>query len=237
MYKKKPQGSGKRYNSALESLLDNRELSPADIKHVVNEKSFIGAIDEARRELGLTEYFPSDGDENEIEDWLAQQLAKSDHNLTFEEWHSYIVRVTKSALKVIDKSKIQSGWYEFIVAFIALGKSPKTLKPLQAPLIEVENITEDGDSIVIRLEKGLSSEDYKKAWKLFKRFLGKPRNTIPYAEQTKTKIFIDKQSGLSYTKLAQKYYPSEYQRDLDNKTDYATSKVKKIVSRFKLSEK
>lgn len=224
-------GNARDYNKWLENNISTRNIHTPDIKHVINDTNFVDSVSKARKSLGLEDYFPESQNEKNIEDWVITKLAKVNHELQLEEWHKYKRSFSKIVLEVIRETNLQPGWYEFIAAYLALGTPPKTIKPRQEIRISVQEISKDGNSITIKLDKGLSSGDYKLAWKVLKRFLQKPRTLLPYAELLKDKIFLDSQSGMTASEIAKKYFPEEYSDDAPTARD----KVKKVISRYKLN--
>lgn len=227
----------RQMNLWLESELGgNKDIAHTDTKHVIAEESFIKAINKARKELGLDDFYSDTEDEEKISNWLMSKLAGKKIGLktiSEEEWLNYLHRIDDVIFQVIKEANLQSGWYAYVEAFVALGKAPKTIDPIHRLKIYVEGVSEDKNSLVIRLDKGLSSEDYKKAWSSLKRFLLKPSTAPVYADVLKNKVYLDHKNGMTYGELAKKYFPHEYGNDKDSKTDYARDKVKKIVARYK----
>jgi hypothetical protein len=224
-------------NYRLESdLTANKKIQNADINNVIKEQSFLTAIANARKKLGLDTYFPDTADEDDIDDWLDGKVKEQ---LSASEQQSKDVLqicwriIDEAVLSAIKEANLQYLWYQFVRAYIALGKKPKTIKPKKKLKIYAESFSENLDSVQLRLEKGLTAEDYRKAWTRIKRYLNQPNTTAVRAENTKNMIFLDRQNGMTYGQLAEKYFPNEYAKDQLEKTDYARDKVKKIVSRFK----
>ncbi len=228
--------NARRINLWLQSELNSSQtISQADIKHVISDKSFMRAVNAARESLGLMDYYPENGNEDDIDHWLLLHVAGGNESLRISVLkHREIQRFIDTViLQAINTANLQSGWFAYMGAYIALGKPPKSLKPIYAQRIHAEDVSGDNNSVLIRMDKGLSSDEYKKAWKALKKFLQKPSSGKIHAEVTKNKIYLDRIKGLSYGQIAKKYYPDEYAKDQANKTDYARDKVKKIVARFK----
>jgi len=234
----KDNSKSRQINLWLQTELNNSQtISPADIKHVVTDKSFLAAVDMARESLGLTVYYPKNENEENIDYWMLLQVAGGKESLkASKRKHREIQRFIDDIIfQAISSANLQSGWFTFMGAYIALGKQPKTSKPIYAQRIYAEKVSDDNNSVLIRMDKGLSSDEYKRAWKALKKFLHKPSSSTIHAEVTKNKIYLDRLKGLSYGGIAKKYYPDEYAKDQVNKTDYARDKVKKIVARFKIT--
>lgn len=222
-------------NYWLESeLRDSLGIQNADTKHVISEDTFIQTIQNARDKLGLVDYYPDNKNEEDIDSWVIGKLAgKEMESASEEEYLNALHRFDDITFQVITTTNLQSGWFEYIRAFIALGKTPQTIVPAHRAKMFVESISEDENSMILRLDKGLSSDNYRKAWKVLKKFLDKPRTTAPFAELLKNKIYLDRQNGMTYGQLAKKYFPFEHQKDKADKTDFARDKVKKIIARYK----
>ena len=227
----------RRMNFMLSSVIgSDKQIQYTDSKHVVKEKSFLKAVKNARKELGLTDFYPDTEDEGKISLWLMGKLAGQKigfRTISEDKYREYDQMIYEVITQANEEAKLQYGWYAFTEAFIALGKEPKTIKPIHTMKMEAVGISEDRNSIVLRLDRGLSAEDYRKAWNKLKWFLNKPSTAPVYADLLKNKIYLDRQNGMTYGDLAKKYFPYEYGKDLDDKTDYARDKVKKIVARYK----
>lgn len=227
----------RRINMYLESALNGgKTISSADIKHVIKEKSFTQAAENARTALGLAGSYPKSSNEDEIDFWLLCEIVggraklKSLSSSKHKEYQRFIDHVIFQALH---EANLQSGWFEFMEAFIVLGKEPKSIAPTQSQSIYAEHVSENKNSVLVRLDKGLTADEYRKAWSGLKKFLQKPSTAQITADLLKNKIYLDRLNGLSYGQLAEKYYPNELAKDRENKTDFARDKVKKVVARFK----
>lgn len=227
----------RRMNYWLEMELGgNKNIQRSDTQHVIKEQSFINAVENARKALGLADYYPDTSDEDGIFDWIMSRLAGKElgfRTIPEEEWLKHNHRILKVISRAVEEANVPSGWFSYMEAFVALGKAPKTITPVHRLKIYVEGVSEDRNSLLIRLDKGLSSDDYKKAWNRLKRFLSKPSTAHVFADVLKNKVYLDRQKGMTYGELAKKYFPYEYARDQDEKTDYARDKVKKIIARYK----
>lgn len=215
----------------LEQGINQKKLK-ADEKHIIEDSKFQKAVENARKEFGLAEDEFLE-DVTDLDDWLISKLAKNEFSQLSEDERNKLryqaVGITERAL---DKANLPIGWFDYINAFIALGFPPDALvEPESANLIRVEQIEEDGEGLIIELRKGLKPEDYKKAWKAFKDFLNEPSRYRPKEDVLKNKIYMDSQRGWTAGKLAQKYFPREYERD----RIAARDKVKKIIARFKIT--
>lgn len=217
----------RRMNFMLHSVLKaGKDIHYSDTKHVAKDKAFNNAVLAARKELELTEFYPDNEDEDNITKWLIEQVKGTDYKAKDQKIYEAVSRANTNA-------NLQYGWYAYTEAFIALGKEPKITKPAHLMKLEAVGVSEDRNSIYIRMDKGLSAEDYRKAWSKLKWFLNKPSTAPIYADILKNKIYLDRQNGMTYGDLAKKYFPYEYGKDLDEDTDYARDKVKKIVARYK----
>lgn len=226
----------RRINGLLDTELKGlRTIGSADIKHVIAEKSFTKAIQEARDSLDLKDYYPDTAPEEDIDHWILLQVAGGIEKLkSAKAKHQELQRFIDNVIfYAVDAANLQSGWFTYVQAYIALGKPPVSALPTNPNRIFVESVSDDNNHLLVRLERGLSAEEYRTAWKAFKDFVNKPTNGQVYAEVTKNKIYLDRLNGMSYGQLAKKYYPNEYEKDTENKTDYTRDKVKKIVARFK----
>lgn len=217
----------RRMNFMLHGVLKaGMDIQYSDTKHVAKDKVFKKAVLAARKELDLTEFYPENEGEDNITKWLIERVKGVDYKAKDQKIYEAVSKANTAA-------NLQYGWYAYTEAFIALGKEPKTTKPVHLMKLEAVGVSEDRNSIYIRMDKGLSADDYRKAWHKLKWFLSKPSTAPIYADVLKNKIYLDRQNGMTYGDLAKKYYPHEYRKDLENKTDYARDKVKKIIARFK----
>lgn len=219
-----------------------------DIKYIIEDPVFQNNVTNARLSLGLK---PTVGtidprlfsftakhidiwkdfdfleDELSTEKWLINKIiADENHPPDSDPLAKYLTITSDATLQ----SELPYGWAEWVAAYIATNRIPQEILPGPDPCIKVLGVSEDETSLYIQLDKGMSSEEYKAAWVVFKHFLKQKTNTLPTAEQLKGRIYLDSvQNGLSSTKIAKKYFPYEFQRDRILTTD----KVLKILKRFK----
>lgn len=170
-----------------------------DELYIINSKKFQEAISNARASLGLV-----------------KGKRKGVLTADFEE-------AKKEALA---HAGLSDEWDEYIGKYITTNTPPSEIMFFKPTKIWVEDINEE-DELLIRLKPGLRYEEYRKAWDVFVRTLGKgERLSKSYSnEEDHIKWLEDKDSGMTYLQVATKHYPHNPEDNVE--------KVKKAILRLR----
>lgn len=207
----------------------NQQSLRANEKMIVSDFFFHHYITEARNTLRVEEFLDFSDYERKpdiIDDWLIQCMAGKFVDFRDDEYQDYHSELTYEITRVIERLALPYGWMDYIKAYIALNQLPTLTDIERDTLITVESI--DEESIVVRMEKGLKSNDYASAWKALKPFFAQPSIYRPYSDTTENRIYLDREAGLGVSDIAKKYFASQYKTD----PIAARDRVKKLLKRF-----
>lgn len=201
-----------------------------DEKHVINDFDFQKKIQTARQNLGVVDFLDfNDYQQNPqiVQDWLARQVFARDEDMNDNEYDACLKKITSEISRIINDEVLPAGWFDYLMAYVALGEKPVDTEVERDPLVYVEAI--EHDELVIRMEKGLKPEDYAVVWKALKPFFRQPSRLMPSTETLKGRVYTARKKGLGISAIAKRYFPDDYEKDPPATRD----KVKKIITRFK----
>jgi len=205
----------------------DQEKLRIDEKYILADDQFQDAIREVRKELSVDEDYLEY--EDDLDDWIVEHITGkplSSVRKYSNEYHDALEKYNKLAWIATEKANLPYGWHEWVRIYIATDRPPQniTIEPDVDEKIEIIGI--DSNSLIIRLNKGLRPNEYRSAWKAFSDFLRQPSEYRPRSDRLKNRIYLDRQKGLTYKEIADKYYPGDEDRFM------AYDKVKKIIKRF-----
>ena len=203
-------------SARADSIKDKNEY------YLMHDEKFLALVQSARSKLGLTN--TEIIGEMELDDWLKKNIKLSREYLEDPDRERYIVRADGKKSTSEDPSNafrdivqdianhlsLGGDWTQYISYFIVNGTSNPNSPGVYADVkILLKNIEDDG--LTIKIKPGLRYEDYVKAWKVFSEHLGPPeRLEKPHTNaKINQAIYEDRQAGMSYTEIAEKYFDSE----------------------------
>ena len=219
-----------RIEQKLEYYLQEKDQKKLKIdeKRIIADEQFQAAITRARKELGI-EYDYLDY-EPDLDDWIVELLTgkKIDEVVRYsEKYQDSLEKYNRVAWAATEEANLPYGWHSWVIAYIAMDRPPEEAV-IEPDLVEkIEIIGMDDNSLIIRLNKGLRAEEYRNAWKAFSDFLRQSSVYQPHRHLLKHQIYLDRENGMTYRQLADKYFPNESDRQASE------DKVKKIIIRHK----
>jgi hypothetical protein len=140
-------------------------------------------------------------------------------------------RVHEEAIRVLEKTAMPNGWFEYICEYIINNGVVEDAEVEPQLHIEVDDVK--NDELTVILKKGLTSKEYRTAWKALKVFLEKsPVYYDTTEENEQAKVYFAYQKGMTPSVIAKQYFPSEYTRDPLATRD----RIKKIIKRYELKK-
>lgn len=193
------------------------DFSKAEFKHqeklLLADSRFQEAVQASRERLGLTGSIYS----------LSTDDRPDPSSLSVDD-----TSVHEEAIRVLEKTAMPNGWFEYICEYIINDGIVEEAEVEPQLHIEVDDVKDD--ELVVRLKKGLTSKEYRTAWKALKVFLEKsPVNFDTTEENEQAKVYFAYERGMTPSVIAKEYFASEYSRDPIATRD----RIKKIIIRYK----
>jgi hypothetical protein len=218
-------------NEELQALLVSNYL-PGSAKEaaiaVLADPRFTKAVEDARKDLGVeildfseaVSFINAEDLYKSIETWLQENSPEKN-----------LQDVINICERVVEEVGLSWGWLDFTMGIIVFNEPlVNLLKLIQPePMMEVQELSGDGNQLILNIQKGISSKEYHNAWKVLKTFLAEPSTYEIKETKLKNRIYLDYLDGLTPGEIAKKYYPKEFKEDYQ----YITDRIKKIVKRFK----
>ena len=207
--KKWPQWQGRRDKDFIRTMLNillQKEIGDyheqsyrKDELYIINSAKFQKAIADARKSLGLV-----------------KGKRKGIYQADFD-------KAVNEALKT---AELTDDWRSYMEKYIASNNPSGEPLFLHPGKIMVKEINEDNE-LLIRLKPGLRYEDYVKAWNVFSRPLGEGvRLNKSYSNEEEHLTWLqDKDRGMTYMQVAEKYFPSH--------PDENVERIKKAILRLR----
>ena len=225
-----------RWNRQLSYYLKikNQEKMFEAEKYIIQDELFISEIRKARQEFGINEkQLYSNLERLNIGDvyaWFDSTMQELGFDKEFGD-------LVQTASDICAKLNLPYGWSDYVSAYICLNDRPLNIEINPDLKIDIVGIEHD-DSLIVRLENGLTRADYIAAWKTFDNYFKEAPATAYTDDSLKRRIFLDHtKNELTPSQLAKKYFPLETQNP--SKVDVSIhlldsrDRVKKIIRRMK----
>jgi len=136
-------------------------------------------------------------------------------------------RVGEEAIRVLEKTYMPNGWFDYVCKYIVSDDG--VIDADVEPQLHIEADQIKGDELYVRFRKGMTSKEYRSAWKALKIFLEKSPTEYDTTEESEpAKVYFAYQRGVKPSAIAKEFFPSEYRRDPIATRD----RIKKIIKRY-----
>lgn len=213
-------------NTSIDRLLGGKHDKSArkNENYVINNLTFLKAIEDARVKFGIKDEVIDDGDAI-----ILIMVFVRDKYPNLKTYQETMMFINQEITKILEVANLSEQWRPYVEEFIVNRRPTTSFVMGQVDKIRARKV--EKDKITLELKPGLRREDYVNAWKAFAPYLG-PANQLekPFSDpELDAKMFQDRNKGLAFKKLAEKYYPKEYS---NNEVD-TIEMVKKRVQRYK----
>jgi len=229
-----------RWNRQLSYYLKikNQEKALEAEEYIIQDELFISEIRQARQEFGIYEnqLYPnlerlSIGD---VYSWFNSTMKELAIDKDFGD-------LAQTASDICARLNLPYGWSDYVSAYICLNDRPLNIAIEPDLKIDIVGIEHD-DSLMVRIEKGLTRSDYIAAWKALDNYLKELTPIEHTGDSLKYRILLDNvENNMSAGKLAKKYFPIDTQSltkyEIISQSQLNRDRVKKILKRMKNRDK
>lgn len=136
-------------------------------------------------------------------------------------------RVAKEAIQILEKTHMPNGWFDYICEYVVNDGNVENAYVEPQLHIEIEDVIDE--ELILSIKKGITSKEYRAAWKALKVFLKENPTSYEVTEEGESeKVYFARRRGLGVSEIAKQFFPEEYKRDPIATRD----RIKKIIVRY-----
>ena len=244
---------GKESSSLTETDLIHSDWSI--IYRIHQDSNFSNDLEESRKRLGIpsTDYVCCSNEfantYEEVEDELMSHIIfqnnlieiKPDFNIknVSESLKKELrTRISNEVARLICKYELPFGYRIFIIKCIFNQNYLDSEIPVELNSNDkIRVLKSNEDRIIVEFTKGLNRNELQRAFDIISAYLGYkiPAELLPRVSVVETReMCADRESGMTYSEIAQKYYPKQFASDKAMATDRVIKRITRAQKNLKI---